>query len=146
METDIDCKTVRKNTIKMQTLQPAGIYPRMLAHNIDLAITLPLFYLLSIWLGHTLWLDVTCVGIYWLYQTAMEMSPWQGSVGKKVQKMKVTQITGERSTPRQVLIRNFGKILSVASLFVGILWINFDPQRRSWHDKLAGTVVIFSDF
>jgi len=26
--------------------------------------------------------------------------------------------------------------------FLGFIWIAFDSERQSWHDKLAGTVVV----
>jgi uncharacterized RDD family membrane protein YckC len=27
-------------------------------------------------------------------------------------------------------------------LFIGILWVAFDPRKQGWHDKMAGTVVV----
>ncbi len=32
--------------------------------------------------------------------------------------------------------------LSLASLGLGYLWLLFDPQRRSWHDRLSNTRVV----
>jgi uncharacterized RDD family membrane protein YckC len=38
--------------------------------------------------------------------------------------------------------RFFAYIVSIVPLFLGFLWIAFDPRKQGWHDKLAGTVVI----
>jgi len=27
-------------------------------------------------------------------------------------------------------------------LFVGYLWVGFDPKKQGWHDHIAGTVVV----
>ena len=35
-----------------------------------------------------------------------------------------------------------GLVLSIAVVFLGVLWIAFDRQRRGWHDRIAGTRVI----
>jgi uncharacterized RDD family membrane protein YckC len=41
--------------------------------------------------------------------------------------------------------RFFAYIVSMLPLFLGFLWIAFDPRKQGWHDKLAGTVVIEED-
>ena len=38
--------------------------------------------------------------------------------------------------------RFFAIGLSIAPLFLGILWTRFDKRKQAWHDKLANTVVI----
>ncbi len=38
--------------------------------------------------------------------------------------------------------RFFAYLVSMLPLFLGFLWIAFDPRKQGWHDKLAGTVVI----
>jgi len=30
-------------------------------------------------------------------------------------------------------------------LLVGVLWIAFDKRKQGWHDKLAGTVVVYDE-
>jgi uncharacterized RDD family membrane protein YckC len=29
-------------------------------------------------------------------------------------------------------------------MFMGLIWVAFDPRKQGWHDKLAGTVVLRS--
>lgn len=38
-------------------------------------------------------------------------------------------------------VRYLTRILSALPLFLGYLWMLWDPRRQTWHDKLAGTVV-----
>jgi uncharacterized RDD family membrane protein YckC len=35
-----------------------------------------------------------------------------------------------------------GKFASTIALFLGFLWIARDPEKRGWHDHIAGTRVI----
>ena len=40
------------------------------------------------------------------------------------------------------IIRMLGYIVSGFVLYLGFIWIAFDPKAQGWHDKIAGTVVI----
>ncbi len=33
-------------------------------------------------------------------------------------------------------------LFSIAALGLGFLWILRDPERQSWHDRIAGTYVV----
>ncbi|MDE5064175.1 MULTISPECIES: RDD family protein [Wolbachia] len=52
--------------------------------------------------------------------------------------------TFEKMTLKQATKRFFSFILSVAPLFLGFLWSNFNKRCQTWHDKIAGTVVVTS--
>jgi uncharacterized RDD family membrane protein YckC len=39
------------------------------------------------------------------------------------------------------LIRWLGLVLSFSVLFLGVIWVAFDPQKQGWHDKIANTYV-----
>ncbi|WP_413760865.1 RDD family protein [Vibrio vulnificus] len=41
--------------------------------------------------------------------------------------------------------RYFAYYISFLPLGLGVIWIVFDSKKRSWHDKLANTVVIRDD-
>jgi uncharacterized RDD family membrane protein YckC len=45
---------------------------------------------------------------------------------------------------RQSVVRYLGYFVSTIPLFMGLVWVAFDPRKQGWHDKLAGTVVIRS--
>jgi uncharacterized RDD family membrane protein YckC len=40
------------------------------------------------------------------------------------------------------IVRALGCFLSFVVLCLGFLWVVFDDQRQSWHDKIAGTTVV----
>jgi uncharacterized RDD family membrane protein YckC len=33
-------------------------------------------------------------------------------------------------------------VLSLAALGIGCFWMINDPERQTWHDKIAGTLVV----
>ena len=45
-------------------------------------------------------------------------------------------------TPGQALRRFIGGVASFATLGLGFFWMWFDPQRKTWPDKLSASVVV----
>jgi uncharacterized RDD family membrane protein YckC len=43
---------------------------------------------------------------------------------------------------RTAALRFGASLLSVGVLGLGLLWALFDPHRRMWHDRIAGTEVV----
>jgi uncharacterized RDD family membrane protein YckC len=54
----------------------------------------------------------------------------------------VDALTAQPPSLPRVLLRAAGYIIAAAPFFVGILWGAVSPQRRGWHDYIAGTRVI----
>lgn len=79
-----------------------------------------------------------------LYYAAMESSKFQGTIGKLVLGIKVTDVNGERITFSKALLRNLSKIISGAILMIGYLMILFDSKKQGLHDKIADTYVVKS--
>lgn len=50
-----------------------------------------------------------------------------------------------RPTTGQVTGRFFAYLVSFIPACLGFLWIAFDKRKQGWHDKLAGTVVIYDE-
>ena len=50
--------------------------------------------------------------------------------------------TGGKPTTAQFLIRYLGYYVSMLPLFLGFVWVGFDPRKQGWHDKMAGTFVV----
>lgn len=36
-------------------------------------------------------------------------------------------------------------LIVIVPLGIGLLWIGFDKRKQGWHDKIAGTVVVYED-
>ncbi|TWI12519.1 RDD family protein [Aerolutibacter ruishenii] len=73
--------------------------------------------------------------LFWMYKQA---TPGKLAVSARV----VDARTGNPLTLGQSIIRYLGYFVSMLPLFLGIIWVAFDPRKQGWHDKLAGTVVI----
>ena len=42
-------------------------------------------------------------------------------------------------------VRSLMKLISGAVLLIGYLWMLWDPEKQTWHDKVAGTYVVNSN-
>ena len=68
----------------------------------------------------------------------------QASIGKMAISAKIVDArTGGVPTKGQLIGRFFAYFLSFLPLGFGFLWIAFDSKKHGWHDKLAGTAVIY---
>ncbi len=43
----------------------------------------------------------------------------------------------------QLVRRYLGYLVSTVPLCLGFLWVAFDSKKQGWHDKIAGTVVVY---
>ena len=50
--------------------------------------------------------------------------------------------TGGTPPLRQLVLRYLGYLLSALPLGLGYAWMLWDERRQTWHDKLAGTLVV----
>ena len=66
------------------------------------------------------------------------------TIGKKVMKIKVVKLdTMDHLTYGGAVLREvLGKMVSGITFYVGYLWMLWDPQKQTLHDKIAGTIVV----
>ena len=63
--------------------------------------------------------------------------------GKWLLGIKIVSVEGAgRLTVGRAVVRLIGYIVSALPCYLGFLWI-LGPQRRGWHDRLAGTAVTY---
>ena len=62
--------------------------------------------------------------------------------GKVVLGLSIVQADGRPLRPRAAIVRWLGYWVS-GIFFLGYLWILADDRRQGWHDKLAGTLVVY---
>jgi uncharacterized RDD family membrane protein YckC len=68
---------------------------------------------------------------------------WRGTtIGGIVVGLKVVRADGRPLTFPVTLVRSLAAAFSIVVLFLGYLWIAWDPEKQGWHDKIAGTVVL----
>ena len=77
-----------------------------------------------------------------LYFAVMEISKWQGTVGKILLNVKVTDENGNKVTFIKSLIRNVSKLLSATALNMGFFMIAFTSRRQGLHDMIAHCLVV----
>ncbi|MFN5550596.1 MAG: RDD family protein [Bacteroidota bacterium] len=67
---------------------------------------------------------------------------FQRSIGKKLAKIKVVDISGKPPTLFQAFTRNFGKIISTLPLMWGFIRVLTPTYRQTIHDELSRCLVI----
>jgi uncharacterized RDD family membrane protein YckC len=78
----------------------------------------------------------------WLYEALLTSSSWQGTIGKRVLRLKVVDEAGNRIGFGRATGRFFAKILSSMFFCIGFIMIGFTERKRGLHDMLASTVVM----
>ncbi|MGB7497040.1 MAG: RDD family protein [Candidatus Acidiferrum sp.] len=59
--------------------------------------------------------------------------------GMMVSGIQVASSTGDAPTPRQYMLRAIGYLLSAGTCFLGFLWVLWDEDGLTWHDRLSKT-------
>jgi len=62
--------------------------------------------------------------------------------GGRLLGLKIMQRDGSPIGFRKALIRFLGSIVSSLVIGLGYLWAAFDPEKQTWHDKIASTYVV----
>lgn len=74
------------------------------------------------------------------------MLSWRGTtLGGLLMGLRVVRLDGRPIDRTVALVRALTAILSTLCLGIGWFWASWDPKRQTWHDRLAGTVVIRDD-
>ncbi len=64
------------------------------------------------------------------------------TVGGIICGLRVVRLDGRPLDWPTTTVRALGCFLSIAILGLGFIWVAFDDQKQSWHDKIAGTTVV----
>jgi uncharacterized RDD family membrane protein YckC len=65
--------------------------------------------------------------------------------GMMVSGLQVASFTGDVPTPRQYMLRAAGYMLSAGTCFLGFLWVLWDEDGLTWHDRLSRTYLTNAD-
>lgn len=81
------------------------------------------------------------LGGWALYQVGMWV--WKGTtLGGMIMGIKGVRLDGRPMDITVALVRHLASYLSALPMFLGFFWAGWDPEGQSWHDKIAGTVVV----
>jgi uncharacterized RDD family membrane protein YckC len=152
------------------TVHVVGFWRRLVAAMIDLAIVIPAALIVTLaairitgvpmppgnlrMIDIDLWIDLAlasdpalvmalvlfcAIGLVYLlvFQIAVGRT-----VGMRVLKIKIIDVYGDRPSAARCVARCAGYLASVATLFLGFLWMGFDSEKRGLQDWIAGTYVI----
>jgi uncharacterized RDD family membrane protein YckC len=80
------------------------------------------------------------------YFTYFEGGPSGQTVGKKALGIRVYDLRqGGPIGYGRGLLRQIGKYISAIVILLGYLWMLWDKEKQTWHDKIAGSVVVPAD-
>jgi uncharacterized RDD family membrane protein YckC len=79
------------------------------------------------------------IGYFTFFWTLIGFTP-----GKAILGLKVVRKNGAKVSFGRSILRFFAYWISAIPLFLGFLWVLWDPKRQGWHDKIAGTQVLYS--
>jgi uncharacterized RDD family membrane protein YckC len=80
------------------------------------------------------------------YFTYFEGGPTGQTVGKRALGIRVYDLRqGGPIGYGRGLLRQIGKYISAIVIFLGYLWMLWDKEKQTWHDKIAGSVVVPAD-
>jgi len=77
------------------------------------------------------------------YFTYFEGGPTGQTLGKKALGIRVIDLAAGGSIGNtRAFIRYIGRIVSSIPLLLGYFWMLWDGEKQTWHDKMAGAVVV----
>jgi uncharacterized RDD family membrane protein YckC len=130
----------------------AGFFRRLVAFVVDgvmlyLLITAIMFVLLRITrdvdpsnLQHLSQIVGLSVGA--IYSIYFWVNHNGATPGKKLMKIRIKKIDDTPLDYRTAIVRYIGSYVSAYALAIGYLWMIWDKEKQTWHDKFAKTVVI----
>jgi uncharacterized RDD family membrane protein YckC len=84
-----------------------------------------------------------CVAVFSVGYYVWSWSKSGQTAGKALLGIKVIGTDGKPVSGGKAFLRYIGYIVSGIVISLGFLWITFDRKRQGWHDKIAGTYVVF---
>jgi uncharacterized RDD family membrane protein YckC len=133
----------------------AGFWRRAVAYLIDVAlltgIGIAAFALwaqalrpdaLIGWLETYPWVPLLVQGLYF---ALLESSRLQGTLGKALLGLRVSDYDGRRIGLLRAIVRYFGRLISELILMLGFLMVLFTERKQGLHDFLARTYVLTRD-
>jgi uncharacterized RDD family membrane protein YckC len=87
-----------------------------------------------------------CLGVLiifnWLYFAISEKSKYQGTLGKQLLGIKVTDINGNKLTFLKSNARYWAKYISTFIFFIGYVLTAFTKKKQALHDIIVKTLVV----
>lgn len=120
------------------TAPRAGFWLRFAAAFLDAVLVAVVFSILSsvfhgIGGAYPLWYAVYCV-VMWATKGT--------TIGGVICGLKVVRLDDRPVDWSVAIVRALSAFLSLAVAGLGFIWVAFDNDKQSWHDKIAGTTIV----
>jgi uncharacterized RDD family membrane protein YckC len=122
----------------------AGFWTRLIALLVDGVVLLIPGAILQA--GAPIIGSAASVFLGFFYTTIFNASALQGTIGKKVLDIRVTDMNGQRISYRASVVRYFSSWISGLIFCVGYIMGAFTERKQTLHDMIAGTVVLNGSF
>ena len=81
--------------------------------------------------------------VLFIVYEALLIAYWNGqTIGKKAMGIRVVSSGGAPVSVGMAFVRSVMKLVSGMALLLGYLWMLWDPNKQTWHDKVAQTYVV----
>ena len=138
-----------------RTVEYVGFWKRFVAFLIDtfvlMAVLTPLMFAIGGWQGFDVSSAAGGIG-NWLVNIAIVVATilfWRyrgATPGKMAISAKIVDVqTGQAPSTARLVVRYFAYIVSMLPFFLGFIWIAIDRRKQGFHDKIAGTAVIYEE-
>ena len=84
---------------------------------------------------------VAALGLLYAQYVALFTYYAQATPGMMLRGLRVTSLDGLDPSPRQLLWRSLGYLISAGTMMLGFLWTLWDEDRLSWHDRISQTCI-----
>jgi len=123
-------------------IRRAGWWRRFFAAVVDGILLAIVHAILRVFIGETgiglgLLIDIA---YFTYFHGSTGQTPGNSALSIKV--VDLRDGTGRPIGYGRAFIRWLGSILSAIALFLGYFWMLWDPEKQTWHDKMAGSVVV----
>ena len=84
---------------------------------------------------------VATLGLLYAQYIALFTYFAQATPGMMLRGLRVTSLDGLDPSPRQLLWRSVGYLISAGTMMLGFLWTLWDEDQLSWHDRISQTCI-----
>ncbi|MFZ5495327.1 MAG: RDD family protein [Verrucomicrobiota bacterium] len=127
--------------ISAATLPRAGFWIRVAAALLDLVLVAIVFNLLKDILGWFVKFGGSIPLWFAVYHVVMWATKGT-TIGGIICGLKVVRVDDRPLDWGVAVVRALGAFLSLALAGLGFIWVAFDDEKQSWHDKIAGTTIV----
>jgi uncharacterized RDD family membrane protein YckC len=80
--------------------------------------------------------------ITWLYYAGLESGVRQATLGKRLMRLRVTDLDGEPISFGRATLRHAAKLVSLLPFMIGFVAAGVSPRKQGFHDMIAGCLVL----